>query len=633
LVDLSPADVLLEPDSPFLALARSLDELVFVWRASGEMLWVNESFVRVTGMTCEDFAFRNADNPFIHPDDLPHVLKHIGAFLDSDARQSQPVENRFCDAWGRFHALSSVLHKVSWMGQPALLLVSRRQGVSPREANAAQEAQRRLMESLGDGVLWLSADGRIVFSNRVFQAWLGVRAVELAKQPLVELLQPADQPRAALAFQSIARGEANARFSAALHALERELDITLCRIDGEEHTPVLAIARDTTDLKQLERSLQRAQRLESIGRLAGGVAHDFNNSLTTIAGNLSLALLDVGQDPHVRELLSDAQRAAHAASTLTKQLLAFSRKQVIAPQVLSLNDAVQQLQRMLQRLLGEDIELDVRLAPELLPICIDFGQLEQMLVNLCANARDAMPRGGKLIVATDYASEEDGLRARHPELATGRLVRLTVSDIGHGIADDVREHIFEPFFTTKDATRGTGLGLAMVYGAVQQNGGCIEVESAPGHGTTFTLCFPAVHTRAQPLTAAPMLEAPGGSESVVLVEDEEMVRTFAVRLLQRLGYDVVAFASGAEALRALATRTEPIHLLITDIVMPGMNGRALAERAREHWPNLEVLFTSGYSEQLIERHGVLDAGIDFLPKPYTIRSLAEHVRKLLDRAR
>jgi two-component system cell cycle sensor histidine kinase/response regulator CckA len=305
----------------------------------------------------------------------------------------------------------------------------------------------------------------------------------------------------------------------------------------------------------------------------------------------------------------------------------FSRKQVIAPQVISLNEAVQQL----QRLLGEDIELDVRLARELSPIRIDFGQLEQMLVNLCANARDAMPDGGKLIIATEYVRDEPALRALHPELPAGQLVCLSVSDCGHGIADDVREHIFEPFYTTKEVSHGTGLGLAMVYGAVQQNGGCIEVESLPERGATFRLCFPAVQEPSQPLMAAVAVEPPSGSETLVVVEDEEMVRGFAVRLLQRLGYRVLAFASGAEALQALASHSVPIDLLITDMVMPGMNGKVLAERMREHFPQLEVLFTSGYSEQLIERHGLLDAGIEFLPKPYTIRSLAEHVRRLLDK--
>jgi two-component system, cell cycle sensor histidine kinase and response regulator CckA len=401
--------------------------------------------------------------------------------------------------------------------------------------------------------------------------------------------------------------------------------------DGEGRvTRMMASFVDLTESKRLEAQLRQAQKMESVGRLAGGVAHDFNNLLTAISGHVELALLDIQPTEPMHELLTEVRQAAHSAANLTRQLLAFSRKQVIDPRVLNLNEVVAQLSRMLPRLLGEDIELLLLLDPRLGQTRVDRSQLEQILLNLAVNARDAMPQGGKLTIESANATLDAEYARHHPHVAPGDYVMLAVSDEGTGMSEEVKTHLFEPFFTTKALGKGTGLGLATVYGAVKQNRGSIEVYSEQGHGTTVKIYLPRVLAApdAIPTPAPPGL--PVGTETIVLVEDEEKVRTVAVRLLRRQGYAVHAFANGAELLGALPGLAEPPRLLVTDVVLPGMNGRLLARQIRALCPHIKVLYTSGYSENVVVNHGVLDPDIEFVEKPYSIELLARRVREVLD---
>ena len=384
------------------------------------------------------------------------------------------------------------------------------------------------------------------------------------------------------------------------------------------------------DNAKLAASLRQAQKMESIGRLAGGVAHDFNNLLTVISGNVSLALMELRDQDPLHEPMIEIGKAVESAANLTRQLLAFSRKQVIDPRVLNLNTAVEHLHKLLRRVLGEDIELRIVLSENLGQVRIDPGHLEQIIVNLAVNARDAMPDGGILTLETANVELDDDYCREHGHVQPGNYVVLAVSDNGCGMSDDAKAHLFEPFFTTKEQGKGTGLGLAMIYGAVTQHKGTIEVDSELNRGTTFKVYLPLVYDTPEQRREEPKSGIPQGDETVMLVEDEDMVRDLAARLLRRQGYRVHAYRSGAEALVAAGDIREPIHLLITDVVMPGVNGRVLADNLLLLRPNTKVLFTSGYTGDVIVHHGILEQGVQFMAKPYSLEQLAERVREVLD---
>ena len=391
------------------------------------------------------------------------------------------------------------------------------------------------------------------------------------------------------------------------------------------------IFEDITEKEKLEQQLYQSLKMESIGRLAGGVAHDFNNLLTGISGNVQLAQLDIKPGDPLFETLDDVNEAAKRAAELTHQLLAFSRKQIIKPRVINLNDLIRDLHKMLVRIIGEDLELKTIPQTDLGFIKADPGQIEQVIINLSINARDAMPDGGKLTIETAEVSLDEDYCKTNLNVEPGDHVMLAVSDNGTGMDEETRKNIFDPFYTTKEEGQGTGLGLAMVYGIVKQHGGSINAYSEVGEGTTFKIYFPLVKEQAQPVEKkrrAPTL--PHGTEIIFVVEDETMVRNTATRILTRLGYQVISAKDGPDALAVIEKLKTPIDLLLTDVIMPNMNGRELAERVRRQYPEVKVLYTSGYTENVIAHHGVLDEGLDFLGKPYNPQSLAAKVRTLLD---
>ncbi|MFO0761837.1 MAG: ATP-binding protein [Byssovorax sp.] len=384
-------------------------------------------------------------------------------------------------------------------------------------------------------------------------------------------------------------------------------------------------------LRDREEQLRAAQRMEAVGRLAGGVAHDFNNLLTVIRSYADLALSTVPEGDELRSDLDEIRGAADRAAGLTRQLLAFSRKQVLMPRVIDLNDLCAGSLKLLQRLLGEDIEIVYRPSPTLAATRADPGQIEQVIMNLAINARDAMPGGGKLTIETENIVLDDDYCRLHVEARPGPHVMLAVSDTGCGMDEATQARIFEPFFTTKEVGKGTGLGLATVYGIVAQSGGSIYVYSEPNRGTTFKVYLPreaageaAISPRVAPRPAK-------GNEVLLVVEDEAPLRSLLLRLLKPLGYEVLLAKDGATALEVAASRSD-IHLLLTDVVMPGMSGRELAIRLCAARPALKVLYMSGYTENAIEHHGVLDEGVQLLPKPFTAEALATKLREVLDGA-
>jgi hypothetical protein len=393
----------------------------------------------------------------------------------------------------------------------------------------------------------------------------------------------------------------------------------------------LAMAHDITKRKSVETQLLQAQKMEAVGRLAGGIAHDFNNLLTAILGSSDFLLEDSSLDDQRRADVEDIRQGAQRAAALTRQLLAFSRQQVLAPRVLDLNALIADLEKMLRRLIGEDIQFRTALAPGVGAVRADPGQLEQVIMNLAVNARDAMPHGGKLTVETANADLDDAYAQAHLPAVPGRYAMLAVSDTGTGMDTQVKAHIFEPFFTTKETGKGTGLGLATVYGIVKQSNGYIWVYTEPGQGTSFKIYLPRVAAAAEPPAPKPMTPASlNGSETILLAEDEESVRNLTRRILAAHGYTVLTAADGQEALRLADQHAGPIHLLLTDVVMPNMGGRQLAERVVSARPATKVLYLSGYTDDAIIHHGVLEPGIAFLQKPFTPQGLARKLREVLD---
>jgi signal transduction histidine kinase/CheY-like chemotaxis protein len=424
--------------------------------------------------------------------------------------------------------------------------------------------------------------------------------------------------------------------SVEIQAIEREAF-------NQEHTAAMrmaanlaAVAIENVRLFERERKheeqLRQSQKMEAVGRLAGGVAHDFNNLLTAILGYSQLMQARLDQASPLHREVEEIQKAGQRAASLTRQLLAFSRKQVLQPKVLDLNTVVTDIDKMLARLIGEDIEMIAFPDPKLGRVKADPGQIEQVIMNLAINARDAMPQGGKLIIQTSNVTLEDSYTSKRSlNLKPGPYVMLAVTDTGYGIDKKILPHIFEPFFTTKEQGKGTGLGLSTVYGIVNQSGGDIWVETDTGRGTTFKIYLPRVDNPAEEQQASEQRESLFSvSETVLLVEDEDVVRNLVREILMMNGYNVLQAANGREALPICEQHVGPIHLMLTDVVMPQMGGRELAERVASLRPEMKVLFMSGYTDDAIVHHGVLDSGIAFIQKPFTPDSLARKVRDMLD---
>ncbi|MGH7521911.1 MAG: ATP-binding protein [Gemmatimonadales bacterium] len=495
---------------------------------------------------------------------------------------------------------------------------------------------QKLIEHGTDIIAVLDAQGVIRYVSPSVLALGGYAPDDLVGRNMVELLHPDDvETLVGVFFEGVATGVGG-----------RFLQLRFLHKDGSYRTleavgrylledpvvrGVVINARDVTERRSLERQLLQAQKLEAVGRLAGGIAHDFNNLLTAILASTDLLLETLPAYHPARDDALETRKAALRAADLTRQLLAFSRQQVLTPRVLHLNGVVEDIAKLLKRLLGEDIDLRTTLAPDLGAVRADPGQLEQVIMNLAVNARDAMPEGGKLTIETANVSLDETYVAAHTVVVPGPYVMIAMSDTGVGMDDATRARVFEPFFTTKPKGKGTGLGLATVYGIVKQSGGYIWVYSEPGHGATFKIYFPRVDDRLDPADRPTPVEAsPRGSETVLLCEDQDEVRSLTHRILVAHGYDVLVAGSGAEALELVEAWPHAIDLLLTDVVMPGMSGRDLARQLAPKYPAMKVLYLSGYPDESIVRHGVLEPGVAFLQKPFTAEILARKLREVLD---
>jgi len=504
----------------------------------------------------------------------------------------------------------------------------------------AERARARLalaVEHTAESVLITEADGTIMYVNPAFEQVTGYRREEaIGQNP--RLLQSGKQsPELYQAmWDTLKQGRAwagvfiNKKKDGTLY--EARAVISPMRDETGRIISYVGVERDVTHERHLQDQLRQSQKMEAIGQLAGGIAHDFNNLLTIITGYGQLLLEDFDADDPRRLKICEINKAAARAASLTRQLLAFGRRQVLVSEVLDLNDVLANMEKMLHRLIREDIELVIVQGESLGRARTDRGQIEQVIMNLAVNARDAMPQGGRLTLETSNVDLDDSYAASHPEVAPGAYVMLAVSDNGCGISREVQARIFEPFFTTKETGKGTGLGLSTVYGIVRQSEGYVSVYSEPGQGSTFKIYLPCVkeqadlRSRPEEGAAAP----PRGSETILLVEDEEAVRALVRDVLEALGYKVLLATRGDEAIAICRQHPDSIPLLLTDVVMPGMSGRELAESLRFLYPEMKLLYMSGYTDDAILRHGILGPGEAFIGKPFTPHAIARKVRDTLD---
>jgi len=612
--------------------------------ASDTVIWSEEVF-RIFGRTIADGPPSIRDYPsHYHPDDI----SRLKLALDTALRDGTPYELelrairgdgdvRVCLARG--HA------EVGPDGTATTLFGSFQDVTDVRRSEEAlresDERYRRLFLGASDGILILSARGDLLDVNESFARMHGYTVDELRSLNLRELDTPHIVTDLASKLRRVVAGES---LSFETEHYQKDgtafpLEVSANRIFIGDQPHILAFHRDLRERKRaeeararLEDELRQAQKMESVGRLAGGVAHDFNNMLGVILGHTELAIEQAGRSGALRDDLEEIRTAATRSADLTRQLLAFARRQTVAPVIVDMNSIVGGMTKMLRRLIGENIQLNWLPQSDLWRVKVDPTQIGQILANLCVNARDAIAGVGRLTIETSNATLDREYAAAHVGVDPGDYVRLAVRDDGRGMDAEVMEHVFEPFFTTKGVGLGTGLGLATVYGIVKQNHGFIDLESQVGTGTTFTVYLPRHLPGADVAVAAVgVAQAPQhGHETILLVEDERAILDLERRMLERLGYTVIAASTPGDALRMALSHAGSLHLLITDVVMPDMNGRDLARNLKSELPSLKLLFVSGYTADVVADHGVLDDGVHFLHKPFSGERLAAKVREALD---
>jgi PAS domain S-box-containing protein len=621
----------------FRSLIENALDIITVIDTGGTIRYGSPSLKRVLGYEPQELIQRQFVS-LVHPEDVSRV-DEVLASAETRGSTSQSVEFRFRHKNGSWRVLEAIgQHFNHDTSAPSYVLNSRDITERKRDEEALRQANETLaavIETSPLAIYTIDLKGHVTSWNTAAERMYGYTQADVMHRFLPMVPQDEVPP-----FLDRLGQTARGRSFAAIEGKRRRKDSTLIDVSmwsaplrdgsGAVHGAVVVVA-DITDRKRLEEQFQQAQKMEAVGRLAGGVAHDFNNLLTVITGYCQMLLDRLEPADPAYEDMQQVLRAADRATTLTKQLLAFSRKQIVQPKVVDLNMLLRDMDHILKRLIGEDIDLHIETQAELGQVRVDPGQLEQVIINLAVNARDAMPKGGKLTVELRNAYIDDSFIARHFAVAPGAYVLLAVSDTGVGIPPEVQQHLFEPFFTTKEKGRGTGLGLSTSYGIVKQNAGEILVYSEVGVGTTFKIYLPRVD---EPVSVerTPVVELPvrRGTETILIVEDEEGVRRVLLEMLTQQGYNVLVASSGPEALELCAKEHADIELLITDVIMPKMSGRELADRLRDCRENLKVLFVSGYTDSAIVHHGILEPGTVFLQKPFTPEQLATKVREVLD---
>jgi two-component system cell cycle sensor histidine kinase/response regulator CckA len=613
-------------------LASSADAMALL-AADGRIIFVTAPIERLTGYTSDELVGTSALD-LVHPDDLPGVREALQRAVGG--REPVRIEYRARHRDGSWRQRDVV--GINRFDDPALgaLIVNYRDTsvVSMAEAALVERErwtaeQLRAVISAVPIVLWaVDQHGIVTLSEGSLLRDIGLEPGQVVGRSIFDLY--ASVP-AVLGFTREAlRGE-SPTWILDVHGKTFSGCYTPLRDACGQVTGAIGVATDVTERVQLEQKLVQTRKMEAIGRLAGGIAHDFNNYLTAIVGFAELAIAQVSDDKQLRRDIDEIRNAGRSAASLTRQLLAFSRKQLLQPQVIDLNAIVRRMTALLQRLIGEHIDLRARPAETLDRISADPGQIEQVIVNLALNARDAMPVGGVLTIETANIELDETFVADHPGSSAGPHVMLGITDTGRGMERSVQEHLFEPFYTTKEQGRGTGLGLATVYGIVQQSGGSIFVYSEMNHGTAFKIFLPRAGHGVDATDEAPDIAADlTGNETILIVEDQREVRSVAHDALSRHGYRVLMATHGSEALDIATAHGNRIDLLITDVVMPGLSARELAERFRHQYPAGRVLYMSGYTDDAVVQRGILEQSVEFIQKPFTPAALLLRVRKVLN---
>jgi len=624
----------------FRLINENAADMIAIVDMEGTRIYNSMAYQKILGYSPEELKSSTGIEQ-IHPDDREHVKKAA-----EEARKTgigRPLEYRIQHKDGTWRVLESTSSVVkNAEGKPEKLIIVNRD-ISDRkrasEALSLSEASfRSVVENAPYGIYRAHASGKFLRVNPALQKMLGYATQEeLSRANLAtDIYRDPQEHR-----------RANERFAGTTGF---DVDVEWKRKDG---TPLKArcsgrlidgeqseskseacfevFVEDVTEKRVLEQQLHMAVKMEAVGRLSGGIAHDFNNLLGVIIGYAQVMKRKLKSGEDLFEYAEEIEKAGQRAASLTRQLLAFSRQQVLAPAILNLNALISDMGKMIHRLIGEDIELVMKLDPAIGSVKADHGQIEQVVMNLAVNARDAMPEGGKLALETATTYFDQNYTRQHPGSKVGSQVMFSVSDTGMGMSAETLIHIFEPFFTTKELGKGTGLGLATVYGVVKQSGGYICVDSVIGHGSSFKVYLPLIEELVHaPEAAAPATDSFRGSETVLVVEDADALRKLSVTLLEEHGYQVLSAANGAAALELAQQDSRSIDLLLTDVIMPGLGGHALAGRMEALRPGLKVLYMSGYTDSSIAQHGVLEAGISLLHKPFTEEELVRKIREVLD---
>jgi two-component system cell cycle sensor histidine kinase/response regulator CckA len=623
-----------DSEARYRTLFQSANDAIFLMKG--------DKFVHCNVKTTQMFGCRYEDiintppyefSPRYQPDGRSSRAKareKIKAALNGEPQFFEWLHSRLDNTL--FYAEVS-LNKVIISEKPFLLAVVRditQRKEAEKILRASEARYRTLFEQASNAIFLETDDHQILDANRAASDLFGFSHQEFVTLKTTRLYQKFN-------FDEIfTKNHMNPVEINAVHKTGKQLavDITIAPLRTDNGTLYLSMLRDISEKKLLERQLHQSQKMEAIGRLAGGVAHDFNNLLTVIRGYSELIQLQVDADTPTFNRIKQIDHACDRAESLTRQLLAFSRRQILQPKIINLNDLIRDMEKMFSRIIGEDVELKTHLNSRLGRIETDPGQIEQVILNLVVNARDAMPAGGIILIETDNVTLDRTARRKHPEIREGKFIRLSITDSGIGIDRETQAHIFEPFFTTKKEGEGTGLGLATVYGIVKQSNGFIWVYSEPNQGTTFKVYLPRCESEVPGEVAdAAMQMNLIGNETVLVVEDEIDVRQLVCETLEMMNYKVIEASNGPEALEVMRNEQNKIQLVLTDVVMPQMSGKEMADKIKKLKPDMEVLYMSGYTENAIVHKGVLEAGTNFIQKPFTPAALIKKVREVLDKTR
>jgi PAS domain S-box-containing protein len=614
---------------------HSLQGLAIIREA--KIIFCNGALTAMTGYSRVELLSSVDLLELIHPEDRGPVLNRL-----RDRMSGKPIpsdyEYRFVKRTGDIRWVEIHATLIEYEGETAVQvacidITDRKQ--AEKVLREAKEYLNQIINCIGDAIFVMNREHKFILLNDAIcrftgsqrEALLGMSGPKPNSTESINSLWEQEEAvfetgKELVTEDSFSDGQGNSRILMTKKSL-------LTDQDGNKQ--IVGISRDITEYKHLQAQFMQAQKMEAIGVLAGGVAHDFNNLLNVINGYSELVLEELKVDDPARKDLEQIREAGRHAAALTTQLLAFSRKQILQPEILSLNTAIVQMSSMLRRMIGEDIEIITKTQPDLGLINADPGQIQQIVMNLAVNARDAMPQGGKLTIETANVDYDADYAKDHPSVGEGAYVMMAITDNGIGMDAKTREHLFEPFFTTKEKGKGTGLGLSTIYGIVRQSNGFIWVYSEPGKGTTFKIYFPKLNLEAEDVNtrkdSAPVYH---GSETVLVVEDEQSVRALTCRVLRDRGYTILEAADGAEALVIAKYTTGKIDMVVTDVVMPGMTGKDLVVKLKSMRPDIKVLYTSGYTDTAIVHHGILNPDVAFLQKPFTVKNLAQKVREVIN---